>query len=124
MCPSHSAGVIEGIFGLTFGAMCGQIKLGDEVRERELLEVNVTVVGRKPGTEVNGPLACNIIRDLDVANLATFEICRNDVIRVDISKKRLVRFQALFIDGVTTVLHVANPQHCSEGRNSAARKPL
>ena len=53
MCASHAAGVVEGVSDLAFGAMCGQVKLGNEVGEGEICQIDVFVMGFEASVEVD-----------------------------------------------------------------------
>ena len=84
---------------MAFCTVCSQVELWDEVGESERRQVNIFVEGCKSGAEIDRPFARNVIRDFDIAYLAAFEICRNNVISVNVPKKGLAMFQSSGKDG-------------------------
>jgi len=62
------------------------VELWDEMCERKFRQVDVPVQGLKTAVEIYGPLAGDIVRDLDITDFATLKIRCDYVICVDISK--------------------------------------
>ena len=75
------------------------------------------------GLKVDGPLAGNIIRDFDVADLTTVEICGNNIIGVDVAK---MRSESLLVhwEWCHTVLHAADHQRRLGEQNNGVRRQL
>jgi len=53
MRAAYTVGIVEGVLSLAFGAMCGKMKFGNEIREGNLLEIDVFVEGPKTGAEID-----------------------------------------------------------------------
>jgi len=64
------------------------MKLGNEVGEGATRQVDVFMVGFEASVEIDRPLARNIVRYFDIANLAMLEILSDDVIRINVPTSR------------------------------------
>jgi hypothetical protein len=100
------------------------MKLGDEVCDREFRQVDIFVLRFETVVEIDGPLACNVVRDLEVGNLTASEIRCDDVIGVDIPNTTVNnRRRGHSIEEVPTAHHAGDHQQRSGGQNSGARRP-
>ena len=62
--------------------MAGEMEFGNEIREPEVLDVEVGVVFENPPEEVDRPLADDIIRDDDIADDESPQHRCDDVIHI------------------------------------------
>ena len=68
MSPSNTLCVIERIVGLTRCTVTGEMEFRNEVRELEVLDIEIRVVVGSSLEEVDGPFAGDIIRDDNIAD--------------------------------------------------------
>ena len=53
MCVTYTMGVVEGVLGVTFGAMRWKVEFRNEICEGKLFEVDVFMEGPKTGVEID-----------------------------------------------------------------------
>ena len=79
--------------------------------------------GFETGLEIYGPFTGDVVRNFDVIDLATVEICGDNIVSVDVAKPQLETLLACW-EQLRTVLHTGGHQRHSGEQNSGAHKPL
>ena len=74
MRSTHATSIIERVSGLAFFAVSRQVKLWYQMCDSKFRQVDVPMRGLETIVEVDGPLAGDIVRDLDITNFATLKI--------------------------------------------------
>lgn len=74
MSAANARPVVERVFRVTTRSMCGEMELGDEEFQRELVLGDLELVGivLYPLMQLYGPTACNIVRNFDSFNSLVF----------------------------------------------------
>lgn len=83
--PTDADCVIERIICLARGTVARKMEFWNEVGELQVLDIEIGVVVGNSLEMMNGPFACNIVRDDDIADSEPFQDRRDNVIRVYVS---------------------------------------
>ena len=123
MRTSYTTGVIKRVLNLTLWAVRREVELGNDMSDGELRQINLLVGGFETGVKIYGPFTGDVVRNLDVIDLATVEICGDNIVGVDVAKPQLGLLLACW-EQLRTVPQAGDHQRHSGEQNSGAHRPL